>query len=127
MALDGDRILVLKRKWLDLIIEGRKVIEVRGMRLRAGAYLIGCKGKAFARIRFGQAYEIKTDAHWKRLAKRHLVATPCRPYKHTWAIPVENVEALSQPIPYHHPRGAVGIVVYRSSGLEALSGAPPNQ
>ena len=114
MATDGERILVLQRSWMDLILSGRKTIEVRGVRLRAGAYLIGCKSIAYGRVRFGKAFEVKDDAEWQALRQQHMVKSSTRPYRHTWALPIESVEIFEKTIQYQHPRGAVGIVIYRA-------------
>ena len=37
----GERILVLRREWLELILSGRKKMEIRGTRLREGDVWLG--------------------------------------------------------------------------------------
>ena len=48
MPRNGDRILVLKQKWLGLVLAGDKTMEIRGKRLRAGAAYFGWKGAIYA-------------------------------------------------------------------------------
>ena len=115
MAGAGERILVLRRNWLDLILAGEKTIEVRGVRLNAGTYLLGCKSKAYGRVRFGAAFEVRNDVEWRRLHPKHLVKSRSRPYKRTWAMPIESIQQFETQVPYLHPRGAVGIVIFRPS------------
>ena len=109
----GDRILVVTRQWLDLLLTQEKTLEVRGSRIRAGTYYLGCQQKMYARIRLGSAFEIMCDKTWRRMKQQHHVGLERRPYKRTFGLPVHAVEPLDQPVEYRHPRGAIGIVVYR--------------
>ena len=43
-ALPGDRILVLRPHWLNLILAGEKTLEIRGRNLSAGTYWLGARG-----------------------------------------------------------------------------------
>ena len=40
----GDRILVLRPHWLNLILAGEKTLEIRGRNLSAGNYWLGTRG-----------------------------------------------------------------------------------
>ena len=113
MPHNGDRILALKQKWLALVLADNKTMEVRGKRLKAGAAYFGWKGKIYASATLGDAVEIRHTRQWESLRHLHRVPGNVLPYKRTFGLPLHNIERLSPPIPFHHPKGAVGIVRYR--------------
>lgn len=43
----GDRILIFKPQWLQLVLSGDKSMEVRGAAYKSGKYYFGCQGFAF--------------------------------------------------------------------------------
>ena len=99
--------------WLYKILTRIKTLEIRGTRLRAGTYYLGCAGKVWAVANFGAAEPIRTLEEWTARRNEHLVKTGL-PYKNTYGLPVLSVEPLRPPVRYSHPRGAVGIVIYRA-------------
>ena len=110
---NGDRILIVKDIWLQLLLSGEKTLEIRGRAMKPGVYFLGHRGQIHAKIIFDVPFRIEDKPKWSELAKQHRVYTPSLPYCKTWALPVLHVERLDAPVPYTHPRGAVGIVVYR--------------
>ena len=108
----GDRILIFRAHWLSLIISGQKTLEIRGSPLRSGKYFLGCKGKIYGVADLGEPSRIASKAEWAALKSQHLVDTLEMPYQRTFAIPIVRVTALHL-YPYNHPKGAIGIVVYR--------------
>lgn len=111
---EGDRVLVLKQHWLDLLLKREKTIEVRGMPLKSGVYYLGSKGKIYGCALFGAPLSINDASHWDALRPKHCVPDLLPPYKRTFGLPVIRVQRLSPPLPYVHPRGAVGLVRYRT-------------
>ena len=77
----GERILVLRREWLDLILRGRKKMEIRGARLREGDVWLGCQSTIAGKARIGPALAISTESEWASLRPMHLVADAALPYK----------------------------------------------
>ncbi len=110
---NASRILVLKPIWMYKILTRIKTLEIRGTRLRAGTYYLGCAGKVWGVANFGAAEPIRTPEEWTARRNEHLVKTGL-PYKNTYGLPVLSVEPLRPPVRYSHPRGAVGIVIYRA-------------
>ena len=113
MPRNGDRILVLKQNWLALVLAGDKTMEVRGKRLRAGRCLFGCKGTIYASATLDDAIEIPDAQQWDSLRHLHRVPEQALPYARTLGLPINDVERLNPPIPFHHHKGAVGIVKCR--------------
>ena len=109
----GERILVLRREWLDLILRGRKKMEIRGARLREGDVWLGCQSTIAGKARIGPALAISTESEWASLRPMHLVADAALPYKTTFGLPLRSVSRLGHGISYVHPRGAIGIVRFR--------------
>ena len=110
--LPGDRILVLRPHWLNLILAGEKTLEIRGRNLSAGNYWLGTRGMIHGLAVLQPAILIDTAQAWQDLRHRHRVESNELPYKTTYALPVRRCRRVT-PIPYVHPRGAVGIVKYR--------------
>jgi len=111
---DGDRVLVLKACWLRSILSREKCMEVRGARLKSGLTFFGCGGLIYASAMLGEAMPITSDEHWRDLRTHHRVGTDVRPYKRTFGLPIMHLRKLCKPVRYRHPRGAVGVVKYRS-------------
>ena len=105
----GDRILVFKKHWLTMILDGAKTLEIRGAPFKSGTYWLGCQRVVEAKARFGQPFPIRTEDHWRSLRDQHQVQGPSLPYKKTYGLPVLAVERICG-VKYKHKRGAVGIV-----------------
>ena len=110
---DGDRILVLRQPWLDLILRGEKTMEIRSRRVRPGLYYIGMRGVLYGRVHLKEGSKIETEKSWQKLRRRHQVDRQELPYERTWGFELENVQHLRAPVPYNHPRGAIGFVRFR--------------
>ena len=54
----GDKILVLKWQWLQLILDHKKTMEIRGMALRRGRYFLGFKKNIYGWAEFGDALRV---------------------------------------------------------------------
>ena len=108
----GERILVLRREWLQQILDGRKTLEIRGARLREGDVWLGSRCAVFGKARLGSAVPICTEQEWAALRPQHLVAGAALPYKTTWGLPLQSVMRLRDDVPFLHHRGAIGIVKF---------------
>ena len=56
----GDTILVLKKKWLRIILSGEKTMEIRNRPLREKRYWLGCKGTIYASIETSKPIKISS-------------------------------------------------------------------
>ena len=110
--LPGDRILVLRPHWLNLILAGEKTLEIRGRNLSAGNYWLGTRGMIHGLAVLQPAILIDSAQAWQELRHRHRVESNELPYRTTYALPIRRCRRVT-PVPYVHPRGAVGIVKYR--------------
>jgi hypothetical protein len=109
----GHKVLVLKHRWLSLILDGSKKMEVRGRRLAPGRYYLGFLGNIWGHVEVGQASLCENAEQWQAATAEHCVECPNPPYKKTWLHPLSSVCLSSGCWPYIHPRGAIGIVIYR--------------
>ncbi len=106
----GDRILVLKPRWLRLVLGRQKTLEIRGSPLAAGPAWLGARGTLYGSCVLGAPSELGAD-DWAAERSRHMVpGVP--PYMHPWASPVHDVRQLRPLRSYRHPKGAIGIVGY---------------
>ena len=117
LPCNGDRILVLKRNWLDLVLSGDKTMELRGKRLKSGRCFLGWHGHIYASADLGEATQIHSVEQFVRLQDQHCVREwepSGLPYKRTFGLPLHNMQHVIPPIKYRHPKGAVGIVKYNA-------------
>ena len=108
----GDRILVFRLHWLNLILAGEKDLEIRGRNLSGGRYWLGCRGTILGRAILEPAIPITSAQAWRRLRHRHRVEVDKLPYKKTYGLAIRHCRRVRQ-TPFFHPQGAVGIVKYR--------------
>jgi len=108
----GDKILLLKQPWLDMVLLGQKNLEIRALPYASGNYWLGRKSCIYGLARLGRAIPISTVKGWNALRPRHRVESLTLPYRKTFGLPVLSVVAVA-PVPYWHPRGAMQIVKYR--------------
>lgn len=108
----GDRVLIFKAHWRDLVLRRQKTMEIRCTPLKAGQYWIGCRGTITGRLTLGAALAITDAVTWEALRDQHRVEGAALPYKRTFGLPILRA-ARTVPHRFKHPRGAIGIVVYR--------------
>ena len=84
----NDRILVLRRSWLELILAGEKTIEIRGTPFKAGRYWLGHKGVVHGVAVLGSPIPITSAEEWNEMRPQHLVDSAELPYRKTYALPV---------------------------------------
>ena len=109
----GERVLVLKPQYLDRLLSGEKTLEIRGKALTPGIAWLGAAGMIHGMASLEAARLIDSTHMWQELRSQHCVPGDDLPYKRTWALPIMAVQRLHQPVPYVHPRGAIGVVTYR--------------
>ncbi len=102
----GDKILVFKKRWRDLVLRRRKTMEIRGAALKPGRYWVGCRGEISGHVTLGAALPITDASTWASLRERHCVEDAALPYKRTFGLPVLSVGKIT-PLKYTHPRGAL--------------------
>jgi hypothetical protein len=112
---NGERIMVFKGHWLLRILLKEKTLEVRGTRYAGKTYLLGCRGKIFARATFGEPVRIETLEQWRDLRPTHRVPGNKLPYRKTWGLPLQELIAFRRPYDYTARRGAVGIAIFRGA------------
>ena len=108
-----DKILILKQRWMDLILSRRKTLEIRGRALKAGKYWLGCRGVIRGKVVLGEAKHIPDEDTWDSLRESHCVESSFLPYKKTYGLPILAAKKV-KPVTYTHTHGAVGIVLYRT-------------
>ena len=105
--------MVFKEGWLSLILAGPKTLEIRALGYKSGKYYLGCKGVIRGVMQLGNPVRIESDSEWNSLRHMHFVDSHERPYDKTYGLPILSASRLPAHVRYQHPRGAVGIVVYR--------------
>ena len=109
----GDRILILRRPWLDLILSGLKTLEVRSRRLASQPYFLGCRGYIYGSVLVSDAFVVDAAQQWQALLPKHRWDVAQQPFRVTWAHKLSRVARADPPVPYSHPQGAIRIVIFR--------------
>jgi hypothetical protein len=107
------RALVIRRPWIDLILDGQKTWEIRGARtsVRGRIGLIASRsGTVVGVCDVVDCVGPLTAAEFRKNVKK----AGMRPseanfgyYRQTFAWVVSNARRLERPVPYRHPSGAV--------------------
>ena len=108
----GDKILIFRPECLQLVLGGAKTLEIRGRPFRSGTYYLGCQSQIYAQAKLGRAFPIHTLRDFARTKHQHRMGCTKLPYLKTFAIPILDFAPLFAR--FHHPRGAITIVRYRS-------------
>jgi len=107
-----DKILIFKEKWLTLILDGKKTLEIRGRRFKEGSYWMGHKSFIYGRMELGTPTLIRDIIEWDELRDKHCVETDTLPYRKTWAFKISNVKKVG-PFKFKQTRGTVSIARYQ--------------
>ncbi len=122
---DGDRILVFRPRWVNLLLDKDKDLEIRGRHLSSGPCWLGCRGTIYGHCFLGSPIVIDSIEAWRGLRHRHRVEVDELPYKTTYGFPVHQCRRVTL-TSYEHPRGAVGIVRFRSASSRHKGQRPPS-
>ena len=110
-------ILVLQEKWWQLIVAGKKNLEMRHEALTPLVKRhVGRGGELWGTVTLGKAFEVKTDEEWRALRPRHQVDKSTRMHEKEMAHPIAAVEVFDTSIHYEPLRGQVGTARYRAPG-----------
>ena len=122
---DGDRILVFRPRWVNLLLDKEKDLEIRGRNLSSGPCWLGCRGTIYGHCFLGSPIVIDSIEVWRGLRHRHRVEVDELPYKTTYGFPVHQCRRVTL-TSYEHPRGAVGIVRFRRASSRHKGQRPPS-
>ena len=110
----GDKIMVLQKGWLELILSGRKSMEIRSQNLSPCFRYLGFGGYVWGCAHFGSALRISSDQEFGEMRSRHHVMSDHRPYgPYTFGLPITRLTVIG-PFPYSRRPGHIGLVIYRS-------------
>ena len=94
----GDRVRLLKKRWLDMIVSGEKVVEVRGQRLKLGPAWLACGPYVYAIVEFDAAQQAPDLATFQQRWPEHRLVAAQLPYATTWLWPILSVRSLPRPV-----------------------------
>lgn len=103
--------LIVKEKWLNLILSGKKTWELRSSNTKTRGKILLIKSGS--KQMFGECElvdSIKIDLEqYKTNKDKHCINVnkAVLPYKNTYAWVLQNPQKYNNPIPYKHPMGAV--------------------
>ena len=121
--------LVVKKKWLDLILAGLKTWEIRGRPTakRGWIHLAESQagGKLMGRARLVKCLQLSREA-FNIHRKRHCVPSwGMVPYDTPYAWVLEDAEKFEKPFEYEHKQGAVSWVDVQPEPMPKTKGGRP--
>ncbi|CAE7334026.1 unnamed protein product [Symbiodinium sp. CCMP2592] len=121
---EGDRIMVMKEAWLQLVMNRLKTLEIRGAPAALGRTWLGCNGQIHGAANIVNC-SIITEADFQatRAQHRHLGEMPN--YKKTYALALQDVTQLEPSIDYYRLPATSPWAVFRTgpTGKSRRSGA----
>lgn len=102
--------LILKKPWIDYILEGKKIWEIRGCKtnIRGEIELIQSgSGLVVGKCNLIDCIELSLNEYQNSRNKHCIDNTEILPYKRTLAWVVKYAQRYSTPRKYKHPNGAI--------------------
>ena len=115
-ATVGDPILLLNRRWFDLMLQGVKTLEIWHHRLSPGKRLVGEKGVIWGCVVLGKdPFQVMSDSQWNDLRPRHRwdSTQTTLPFKKTLAMEVTDLQEFTSTLRYLRIQGSQGTAIYR--------------
>lgn len=111
--MNFDRALIVRKEWLDLILDGSKTWELRSRHtnVRGTIGLIEAgSGLVLGATNLVDSIGPLTTEAWRRGVSKHKVPYRgceqlAKKWNHAWVL--EDAKRFDAPIPYLHPKGAV--------------------
>ena len=113
----GARVLVLKKRWLQLILSGEKTVEIRGQSARQGHTWLATGATIYAGARVCCVKCISL-AEFQQMSEEHRLQYQSLPYKKTYALSLDTARELPAPVGFHKKWGAIGWSKVRCSRAE---------
>ena len=105
------RALVVKKKWLDLILAGRKTWEIRGSSTTKRGWIHFAEsqagGKLMGRARLVSCFHVQRKSFKQRFNHHCVPSLNMVPYLTPYAWVLEDAEKFEKPFEYEHKKGAV--------------------
>lgn len=102
--------LLIKKPWIDYILNGQKNWEIRGRntRIRGEIELIQSgSGLVVGKCKLVDSLELSFEDYINNESKHCIKDTSFLPYKKTFAWVLTDAERYSTPRKYAHPKGAI--------------------
>ena len=111
----GGRILVLDKRYFQMILEGTKTLEIRHQCLKSGLWHVGHHGEIYGTLHLGEGFQVMSDKDWIAKKALHRHPSDTLPYRRTCALPVSHPCQFEEVIRYVHHLGSIGTARYEPS------------
>ncbi len=102
--------LIIKKPWIDYILEGKKTWEIRGgnTKIRGEIELIQSgSGLVVGKCELIDSIPLNLSDYQANEGKHCIKNTEKLPYKNTYAWVIKNAQRYDEPRKYKHPNGAI--------------------
>ena len=108
--------LVVKKQWLDLILQGKKTWEIRGTPTQRRGYIHFAEsgsGQLRGRAKLVDCRRLERSTFMQHQSRHRVPDVNMVKYKNIWAWILEEAEPYDAPFDYSHKQGAVIFVTVR--------------
>ena len=102
--------LIIKKPWIDYILEGKKIWEIRGhsTKIRGEIELIQSgSGLVVGKCALVDCIEVSLNDYQNNKNNHCIINTEKMPYRKTFAWVINDAQRYSAPRKYKHPKGAM--------------------
>jgi hypothetical protein len=102
--------LIIKKPWIDRILDGKKTWEIRGCRtnIRGQIELIQSgSGLVVGSCKIIDCKELTLEDYKNNIDKHNIQDVTTLPYKSTYAWVIKDAKRFETPKKYKHPQGAI--------------------
>lgn len=104
----SESVLVIQQPFVNLVLDGRKTLDIRHTRIPSKEYWISNKGKILGRAVFTFRECIASVERWVELTPEHCWEITEYPYRRNNAFSITNVHRLTTPVPHKIFHGYMG-------------------
>ncbi len=102
--------LIVRSPWIDLILQGEKTWEIRGVNTNTRGRIALIKsgtGQVYGTVELVDCLPLDLTSYHGHIAEHRVTAVQSLPYAKTFAWVLARSAPFEQPVPYRHPQGAV--------------------
>ena len=109
----NDRIMVLKCDWLEMVLQGKKTMEIRSRKYRPGFVWLAASGSIYGSATIDTSVVLSEDEFRARGPEHPWPADRSLPYRRLCGLTLTDVQRLDAPIAYWRPPQSIGWNLFR--------------
>ena len=117
----GERIMVIKEPWLQLILNKLKTMEIRRSPAEPGKTWLAFDGQVFGAAYISHCVQI-TREEFEATREQHQHLGDMPPHAKVYALTLQNIVRLESPVPHYRPPTTAPWTIFRTEPAEKVRG-----